>query len=95
MSYLNAKNILPNHIMTLVQEYVQGETVYIPKSASNRSSWGQHTSTRSDLRRRNMAIMNAYDMGHTTQELAETFYLSIKSIQRIIRNQKHVSQTSE
>jgi len=88
MSYTNAKQILPEDIIKLIQNYVEGEYLYIPKKADSRKTWGENTSTRSELQRRNSAIFEDYLTGLSTAELAEKYYLSIKSIQRIVLNQK-------
>ena len=41
MRYKNAKDILPMDILALIQEYTDGEYLYIPKKPENRKSWGK------------------------------------------------------
>ena len=95
MSYLNAKKVLPQDIITLIQAYVQGESLYIPKKECNRQLWGQNTTTRTELERRNRAIWQAHNDGLSSQELAQTYFLSIKSIQRILRQFNHTGANKQ
>ncbi|MCK8059496.1 MULTISPECIES: CD3324 family protein [unclassified Fusibacter] len=91
MSYTNAKQILPDEIIELIQNYVEGEYLYIPKKADNRKAWGENTKTRNELHTRNSSIYKDYIEGLSTAELADKYYLSIKSIQRIVLNLKKSS----
>lgn len=84
MSYLNAKEILPKDILELLQQYVEGACLYIPQKAENRQPWGSQTTFKSELERRNAAIFEGYCNGQSTKVLSETFFLSEKSIQRIV-----------
>lgn len=88
MSYIKAEKILPNEIIKIIQEYVDGKSIYIPKKSEQRMDWGNNTGIREELAERNHKIYKDYCNGTSTQELADEFYLSIKSIQRIIRNMK-------
>ncbi|WP_366510050.1 hypothetical protein [Clostridium sp. CF011] len=49
MSYNKAMYILPNNLIEKVQEYVDGEFIYIPRKPSNKKEWGAKTSTRQEL----------------------------------------------
>ncbi len=88
MSYIKAEQILPKEIIERIQTYIDGEYIYIPRKECNRKSWGESTSTRSDLDIRNRMIYMKYLDGSGTEELADEYYLSEKSIQRIILQQK-------
>ena len=44
MRYIKAEDILPDEIVELIQQYVDGETIYIPRKAENRLAWGCRTS---------------------------------------------------
>ncbi len=87
MGYKRAEDIFPEDLLLLVQQYVDGEIIYIPRKGEKRS-WGADTDTRENLRTRNKHIYSEYLAGKTIDELAAYFYLSPKSIQRIIRHQK-------
>lgn len=88
MGYKRAEEILPVEVMELVQQYVDGQSIYIPKKADCRSEWGSGTTTKRELGARNKGIYTEYLAGAKISELADKYYLSEKSIQRIIRQQK-------
>ncbi len=88
MSYRRAEMILPLEIIELIQKYVDGEMVYIPKKQGTRQEWGQGTKIKQELRERNEGIYTGYKNGKRVSVLAEEYYLSEKSIQRIIRIMK-------
>ncbi len=88
MSYRRVEEILPLEIIKLIQEYVEGENIYIPKKLDNRASWGEKTAIRQETDARNQHIYADYLRGLSVQELAGKYYLSQKSIQRIIRKEK-------
>lgn len=88
MGYIKAEEILPIEIIELIQKYVDGRNIYIPRKQDNRQEWGTKTSYRCELQNRNQLIYRDYLSGMTVYELAESYYLSEKSIQRIIRQEK-------
>ena len=89
MSYIKADNILPKEIIDLIQKYVDGEYIYIPRKDCNRKVWGETTSIKSDINSRNRSIYINYLNGTSTEVLANDFYLSVKSIQRIVLQEKN------
>lgn len=84
MSYRSAEQILPAEIIELIQQYVDGENIYIPRKAEHKKKWGEATQIKIELRQRNREIYEEYLKGVGMRELAERYYLSEKSIQRII-----------
>lgn len=84
MGYKKAEDVLPERILKLVQKYVDGEIIYIPRKGEKRS-WGSVSSIKDRLNERNVSIYQEYLHGKSTEELADSYYLSKKSIQRIIR----------
>ena len=88
MGYIRAEEILPIEIIELIQEYVDGANIYIPRKQENRRQWGAKTSYKCELQNRNHFIYKDFLAGMTVNQLAERYYLSEKSIQRIIRQQK-------
>lgn len=88
MSYIKAKHILPADLLEKVQEYVDGECIYIPRLAGNKQEWGANTASREELLIRNRQIYVDYMKGQNTDSLSQKYFLSLKSIQRIIRQQK-------
>lgn len=91
MSYKRAIYILPIELLEQVQEYVDGEFIYVPRKSGNKKEWGTKTSTRKELQQRNMQIYEDYLVGNSQQELSEIYFLSLKSIQRIIRKQRDIN----
>lgn len=85
MSYKNAENVLPKELLEKIQQYVHGECLYIPQRENAKRSWGDLTATRRILEDRNRAIVQEYQKGVPTSELADRYFLSVKSIQRIIK----------
>ena len=88
MSYLNAEEVLPMELVELIQKYVEGQMLYIPKRSQEKTAWGTKTGTRELLYKRNQEIYAEYLSGVKVAVLAEKYYLTEKSIQRIIRNMK-------
>jgi Mor family transcriptional regulator len=90
MSYKRAEDILPTEIIELIHNYVDGEYIYIPRKDNNRREWGEKTNIRNELEIRNQQIYVDYQQGYKIIELAEKYFLSEKSIQRIILKMKKV-----
>lgn len=88
MSYIKATNILPKELLELIQEYIDGECIYIPRKSDNKMDWGSKTSFKEETIIRNNEIYNAYLCGCSLKYLSENYYLSLKSIQRIILQEK-------
>lgn len=93
MSYIKAEEILPIEVIELIQQYVDGRNLYIPRKAENRREWGTQTETRQALLVRNDKIYADYLAGETISQLAVRYYLSEKSIQRIIREKKLIKKS--
>lgn len=85
MSYRRADEILPENILEILQTYVSGEILYVPKKKECRKRWGSSTGVNEKLRIRNEQIFEQYQNGVSTKELALQYYLTQKSIQRILR----------
>ena len=88
MGYKRAEDVLPQDIIELIQKYVDGECLYIPRLDGARKEWGSKTSTKSELAVRDEKIFAEYKSGFTVIQLADKYFLSDKSIQRIIRKFK-------
>ena len=84
MSYKNAAQILPPELLVQVQQYIDGEFLYIPRRIEHKKPWGDLTGSRRDLTERNRQICLEHQNGRTIAELAEQYYLSEKSIERIL-----------
>ena len=84
MSYVKAADVLPQELIDLIQRYIDGEMIYIPRKESNRRSWGEATRSKELTRQRNLEIYRKYAGGTPVARLAEDYYLSPKSVQKII-----------
>jgi len=85
VDYKNGKVILPPELLEQLQEYVQGNLVYIPKKEENRTGWGENNGAKTVINNRNYEICEAYKNGVKTAELAAIFCLSEDSIRKIVR----------
>ena len=88
MSYASARDIFPEDILKIIQQYVDGEYIYIPKKEENKIAWGELTQGKNELLNRNARIYQDYLTGISMQNLSERYYLSPKSIQRIVSQEK-------
>lgn len=88
MGYKNAAQILPAKLLADIQTYVDGEWIYIPRMSEKKKNWGADTSTRRELKERNDHIYADFLAGAPLEALAEKYFLSVKSIQRILGQRK-------
>ncbi|HEX3021231.1 MAG TPA: CD3324 family protein [Lachnospiraceae bacterium] len=88
MSYIKAEYVLPKEVLELVQKYADGQCLYIPRKEANRKQWGENTDSKRSTKTRNQEIFQLYSNGVKMAELAEQYFLSIKSIQRIVLEEK-------
>lgn len=86
MGYKRADDVLPESILESLQKYVSGETIYVPKKNAGRKKWGSGTGVNERLRLRNEQILEQHQKGITVKELAQRYYLTEKSIQRILKD---------
>lgn len=87
MGYKTAKDVLPEELLQVIQEYVDGEYLYIPRKAGCQRSWGETTSSRQVTRCRNAEIRRQYQGGASIRQLAEVYYLSPKTVYKIVAEQ--------
>ena len=88
MGYMRAEDILPKEVLELVQQYADGQTIYIPRKSECHKSWGAGTETKKELMIRNKRMFEEYLAGTSITELSERYFLTEKSVQRIIRSHK-------
>ncbi|PYI53101.1 CD3324 family protein [Paenibacillus flagellatus] len=92
MSYKNGKDFLPPSLLKELQNYIQGELVYIPKIGQTRAGWGENNGTRKLIEKRNREIYQMYKSGTTVVELIQRFHLSEDSIRKIIVKTRELVQ---
>lgn len=89
MGYKNAICVLPDKLIASIQKYVDGEYLYIPRRAENRKRWGELKNSRHSLRMRNEAIFERYRNGISVEQLATEYYLSPKTVYKILSEMKN------
>ena len=82
MSYQNSIDLLPKELIEQVQEYIDGKVIYIPKKQE-----GENTNTKQVLASRNSQICINFQNGMSIKQLSEKYFLTEKSIQRILKQQ--------
>ena len=85
MGYMRALEVLPDEMVREIQNYVEGELIYIPKLT--KAGWGAKTSTKAVLEKRNREIYADYHKGMSISELSQKYYLAEKSMSRIIKQE--------
>lgn len=89
MKYKNASNILPEELLELLQDYVQGEYIYVPvKDKNDKNNEESRTDYKVELEKRDAHIYTRYLEGITNKRLSQIYNLSESSIRRIIVNQR-------
>lgn len=88
MGYVKATDVLPEELLHQIQEYIDGEILYIPRRSDLKKKWGDKTDTKEILATRNHNIYQEWQNGITISSLAKKYFLSEKSIQRILRHIK-------
>lgn len=90
MKYVKALDVLPAEIIEIIQEYIDGEFLYVPRKNANQKAWGEKSGLRESLKIRNKEIYKKYLNGANIDNLAKEYYLSDKSIRRIITDEKRL-----
>lgn len=88
MGYKNAICVLPSDLLIAIQQHIDGEYIYIPRKADNKKQWGELKNSRHQLDKRNRAILEQYQYGMPVEKLAERYYLSPKTIYKILSAMK-------
>ena len=52
MKYVNAKAVLPYHLVEELQEYIQAGYIYIPAREDRHRAWGEQSGCRAERRNR-------------------------------------------
>lgn len=94
MKYVKAHHVLPAEVIELVQQFIDGEFIYIPRKDGVKKCWGEKSGTKDALKIRNELIFNQYKNGISVISLSQNFYLSEQSIRRIISQEKARCSTS-
>lgn len=84
MKNQNAKAVLPDALVKEIQNYVQGEYIYIPVEPKKQKHWGEVSGYRKELEERNKNIKEEYQNGYSMEFLSEKYNLSLSAIRKII-----------
>ena len=88
MKYEKAQDVLPSEIIELIQNYIDGSYLYIPRKNTLKKSWGEESGIKKTLSLRNIGIYDEYSKGASIKALSRKYYLTEDSIRRIIRVEK-------
>lgn len=84
MATKRAEKILPKELLKEIQNYIQGEALYIPKLETTKKSWGEKSGLKRELDERNMAIKQMFQDKTSIAVIANTFHLSEETIKKIV-----------
>ena len=90
MSYISANEVLPQELVEKILQYISGKSIYIP--CKEKQNWGSKSKAKQYYKKRNREISTKYRQGVSVKVLAAEYFLSEKSIQRIIRGTKEVEE---
>ena len=85
MGYTNAGVVLPEALIREIQRYVNGISLYIPQVKRKKAGLNSY---RCEIRDRNREIYRSFLAGDSVSELSGRFFLSEKSIYRIVSQMK-------
>lgn len=88
MGYLNGKTVFPKDLLAAIQEYIDGEYIYIPRKEANRREWGTSCNSKQYTLNRNQAIYQRYLSGVLAEALANEYCLSVKTIYGVVAKMK-------
>lgn len=86
MKYRKATDVLPAELVDKIQDYIQGEYIYIPRREKKKQS--SVTAYQKELQKRDANIYLKVLEGVSKRELAEKYNLSGSSIRRIVVTQR-------
>lgn len=88
MRYARAQDLIPAELLAQLQQYVDGAYLYVPRKQENHLSWGERTQSKQETARRNAAIFRDAQQGVSVETLAERYFLSEKTIRRILLEER-------
>ena len=95
MRYVKAGDILPEELLLELQRYVDGAYLYVRRKQENRLSWGERTHSKAGTARRNREIYRRYLEGQCPAALAGDYFLTEKTVRRIILEERKALEGCE
>ncbi len=89
MGYKNANCVLPENLIVAIPQHIDGEYLYIPRKDENKRAWGERKDSRQPYIQRNADIFAEYKCGMTVENLANKYFLSPKTIYKILSTMKN------
>lgn len=83
MKYINAAEILPEHLLKELQTYIDGSVLYVPK-ISAKKEWGAASGARTFYQERNREIQKRFQEGYSIDALSGQYGLAYSTIKKII-----------
>lgn len=83
MKYLNAAEVLPEHLLMEIQKHIKGEVLYIP-SGNERIAWGEKNGSKSYFEDRNKEIKQQYQDGYSLEQISHKYGLAYDTVRKII-----------
>lgn len=81
MKYVKAIDVLPQEIIEIIQNYVDGEYLYIPRKNDNKKSWGEKSGIKNILKERDIEIYEKYIKGLSISELSKEYFYQKKAFE--------------
>lgn len=95
MRYIKAQDVLPEELLRQIQQYADGAYLYVPRAQENRLSWGDRTRSKDETAMRNRDIYRRWQEGEDPARLAGAYFLTEKTIRRIILQERKAGSGDE
>ncbi|HJC22361.1 MAG TPA: hypothetical protein H9761_01490 [Candidatus Eisenbergiella merdavium] len=86
MGYKSAANVLPVHLVSEIQKYIDGEYLYIP--SRERKAWGSKNGAKEKLAQRDSEIYQDHRNGADLEALSKKYCISIKAVEKVLTAQR-------
>lgn len=83
MKYINAAEVLPTTLLAEIQQYINGDLLYIPKGDSHKS-WGEKSGSKKYYYARNLRIRELYCNGNSMDQISQEYGLAYETVRKII-----------
>jgi Mor family transcriptional regulator len=89
MKYTKASGVLPESLIAMIQDYIDGGYLYIPRKDENVRKWGETSGSRGMTSLRNEEIFNEFYNGTQVSVLSKRYFLSEKTIRNIVSKENN------